>query len=91
MATFDKYFLMKTADVIEYAKTNLVYFDANADLDCKEIGDGNLNYIFRVWDKNSGKSVVIKQAALPLVYQMRSFSPPTETASNLRSSFLSTN
>lgn len=64
MATFDKYFLMKTADVIEYAKTNLVYFDANADLDCKEIGDGNLNYIFRVWDKNSGKSVVIKQAGV---------------------------
>jgi 5-methylthioribose kinase len=64
MATFDKYFLMKPAEVIEYARTKLDLFDANAELECKEIGDGNLNYIFRVWDKNSDRSVVIKQAGV---------------------------
>lgn len=55
------YFLMKESDVVEYTrKTN--YFTADADLVCAEIGDGNLNYIFRVFDKKSGKSLIIKQA-----------------------------
>ncbi len=62
MSRFDTYFLMKTNDVLEYAREQLDLFDANADLECKEIGDGNLNYIFRVWDKKSNKSVIIKQA-----------------------------
>lgn len=31
-------------------------------LECREIGDGNLNYVFRVTDTNSGKGVIIKQA-----------------------------
>lgn len=62
MSRFDTYFLMKTADVLDYARERLDLFDKNADLECKEIGDGNLNYIFRVWDKNSDKSVIIKQA-----------------------------
>lgn len=62
MSTNDEYFIMKPADVIGYAKEKLNVFDADADLDCKEIGDGNLNYVFRVWDRNSSKSVIIKQA-----------------------------
>lgn len=64
MANFDNYFLMKPADVIEYAKTKLDMFDKNADLQCTEIGDGNINYIFKVSDPKSNKSVVIKQAGV---------------------------
>lgn len=33
-----------------------------AQLECQEIGDGNLNYVFRVSDAKSGKGVIIKQA-----------------------------
>jgi len=62
MSKYDKYFLMKSEDVIEYAKEKLNIFDSSADLECKEIGDGNLNYVFRVWDNNSPKSVIVKQA-----------------------------
>lgn len=62
MSRFDKYFLMKPEDVIEYAREKLELFDTQAELECKEIGDGNLNYVFRVWDKHSSKSVIIKQA-----------------------------
>ncbi len=62
MLRFDKYFLMKPKDVIEYAKEKLSIFDEGCDLECREIGDGNLNYVFRVWDNNSKKSVIIKQA-----------------------------
>jgi len=64
MSRFDQYFLMKPEDVIEYAKTELDIFSTSADLQCVEIGDGNINYIFRVWDKNSDRSVVIKQAGV---------------------------
>jgi 5-methylthioribose kinase len=62
MSKFDTYFLMKPADVVDYARERLDIFDSKADLVCQEIGDGNINYIFRVWDKNSSKSVIIKQA-----------------------------
>lgn len=62
MSKYDKYFLMKTEDVIGYVKEKLGIFDDGAELESKEIGDGNLNYIFRVWDKNSSKSVIVKQA-----------------------------
>lgn len=62
MSKFDTYFLMNSEEVIEYAKEKLDLFNEQSVLECKEIGDGNLNYVFRVWDKNSGQSVIIKQA-----------------------------
>lgn len=62
MAKYDQYFLMKPEDVIQYVKEQLDLFGPDADLECKEIGDGNLNYIFRVWDRKSSKSVVVKQS-----------------------------
>ena len=37
-------------------------FPAGAGLECREIGDGNLNYVYRVSDRASGKGVIIKQA-----------------------------
>jgi len=62
MPNFDRYFLMKPADAAEFARTKLGLFPAGARLEHAEIGDGNLNYIFRVRDPASGRSVVLKQA-----------------------------
>ncbi|WP_210366217.1 S-methyl-5-thioribose kinase [Bacillus sp. REN3] len=63
MATFTtEYFTMTEADAIEYAKTRLDFFDNDAELSCKEIGDGNLNYVFRLIDEKNHKSLIIKQA-----------------------------
>lgn len=62
MSRFDEYFLMKAPDAIDYIKEKMDFFAPDADLEAKEIGDGNLNYVFRVWDKESGKSIIIKQA-----------------------------
>ncbi len=62
MSKFDKYFLMNSCDAKEYALEKLSIFNVDAELESKEIGDGNLNYVFRVWDKNSNASVIIKQA-----------------------------
>lgn len=57
-----KYFTMNEEQAIEYARTRLDFFDEDAELTCKEIGDGNLNYIFRVVDEKNNKSIIIKQA-----------------------------
>lgn len=63
MSKFIKsYFTMNEEDALEYAATVLNFFDADAVLSCKEIGDGNLNYVFRIIDTKSGKSLIIKQA-----------------------------
>ena len=63
MSRFDTYFLMKPEDAIEYAVEKLDIFDGSEkNLKAVEIGDGNLNYVFRVWDEDSSKSVIIKQA-----------------------------
>ena len=65
MSRFDTYFLMKTPDVLEYVKEK-GYMPTDADLTAKEIGDGNLNYVYRVVDNKSGKSVIVKQAGVSL-------------------------
>jgi len=62
MSRFDTHFRMNEADVAEYAKYRLPIFASSKRLDVKEIGDGNINYIFRVVDTESGKSVIIKHA-----------------------------
>jgi 5-methylthioribose kinase len=62
MANFDSYFLMKPADAAEFARTRLGLFPAGARLEHVEIGDGNLNYIFRIRDPATGRSFVLKQA-----------------------------
>jgi 5-methylthioribose kinase len=62
MSKFDSYFLMKTEEVPDYVREKLSFFDKDANLECREIGDGNLNYVFRVKDPASGKSMIVKQA-----------------------------
>ena len=53
---------METQDAIAYAKENLDIFDKATDLQAMEIGDGNINYVFKVWDAETNKSIIIKQA-----------------------------
>lgn len=63
MSRFDSYFLMQEPDVIDYVLEKYPgFFPADAKLSSKEIGDGNLNYVYRVKDENSGKTIIIKQA-----------------------------
>lgn len=62
MTDFNSYFLMNADEVIQYVKSKTGFFDGSNNLKCAEIGDGNLNYVFRVIDEESGKSVIVKQA-----------------------------
>ena len=62
MSKFDKHFKMNENDAIEFIKAKLNFFDKNANLVAKEVGDGNINYVFIVKDLNSNKSIAIKHA-----------------------------
>ena len=62
MSDFNSFFLMNTDDVRRYAVEVLHYFDPDEETECAEIGDGNINYVFRVCSKRDGRSVIVKQA-----------------------------
>lgn len=62
MSRFDTYFLMNDEEIRDYAKEKLSMFSKDAVLTAKEIGDGNLNYVFRICEEATGKSAIIKQA-----------------------------
>ncbi|WP_338753113.1 S-methyl-5-thioribose kinase [Bacillus sp. FJAT-52991] len=56
------YFTMNEEEAVQYAQSKLNIFPKDAELTCQEIGDGNLNYVFRVAEQKSGQSIIIKQA-----------------------------
>ena len=59
---FNKFSLMNTETVKLYAVQVLKMFDSPDELKSTEIGDGNINYVFRVWSEKDGRSVIVKQA-----------------------------
>jgi 5-methylthioribose kinase len=57
---YDSYFLMNTNDVSGYIKSKIDFFGKDEELTVDEIGDGDVNYIFRI--QGAAKSLVVKQA-----------------------------
>jgi len=62
MKDFSEFFLMNTEDVKRYAVDVLHFFPSVEDLAAEEIGDGNINYVFRIRSEADGRSLVVKQA-----------------------------
>ena len=62
MKDFQEYFLMSTEDVKRYAVEVLHKFEPDEETECIEIGDGNINYVFKIWSKRDGHSIIVKQA-----------------------------
>ncbi|MEC1180618.1 S-methyl-5-thioribose kinase [Metasolibacillus meyeri] len=56
---YSNYFLMSNEDVKKYVQAKIEGF--SGEVQCQEIGDGNLNYVFRVTNA-SGASIIVKQA-----------------------------
>ncbi|PAK35565.1 S-methyl-5-thioribose kinase [Peribacillus simplex] len=57
------YHVLSELETIQYVKKIPGLFSENALLICKELGDGNLNLVFRITEQGtSGKSIIIKQA-----------------------------
>ncbi len=61
-----KYFELNEKTIIDYIVNTIDFFDKDAVLVTEEIGDGNLNLVFRVKDTKNNKSIIAKQA-LPYV------------------------
>ncbi|MEG0878341.1 MAG: S-methyl-5-thioribose kinase, partial [Oscillospiraceae bacterium] len=62
---FSKHFKMNEKDAIELMRNidkEINIFGEKAQFTCNEIGDGNLNYVFRIIDTATDKSVIIKQS-----------------------------
>lgn len=57
-----EHFLLDKDSVLSYVREKQHFFDKEARLRAREIGDGNINYVFQIWDEKTGKSLVIKQA-----------------------------
>ena len=56
------YKALTEGEAIDYVQKTLTFFPSDANLVSKEIGDGNLNLVFRIADEISGKSIIFKQA-----------------------------
>lgn len=56
------YHPLSEAQAIEYARQIPDLFQSGSELTSHEIGDGNLNLVFRISEKASGKSIILKQA-----------------------------
>lgn len=77
MSRFEtKYFTFSTDDAVLYIKEKSNYFPSNADLESTEIGDGNMNYVFKLRDKATGRSLILKQAG-PAARLSNEFKVPT--------------
>lgn len=78
MKDFTEFFLMDTDDVKRYAVEILHMFKPDEETECVEIGDGNINYVFKIKSLADGHSVVVKQADKHL----RSSGRPLDTYRN---------
>lgn len=63
MAILEKknYEALTEATAVELVK-ELNIFPASATLSCNEIGDGNLNYVFKIREEETGRGIIVKQA-----------------------------
>ena len=62
MNNYDHHMLLDVEEVKRYVTSKLPYFQKDEVLQAEEIGDGNINYVFRVWNQDNVKSIIIKQA-----------------------------
>ncbi|MSS77528.1 S-methyl-5-thioribose kinase [Anaerococcus sp. WCA-380-WT-2B] len=53
--------LLSNLEILDYVRNHNFFKDSD-NLKCIEIGDGNINYVFKVSDNNSGKSIIVKQS-----------------------------
>lgn len=75
MSKFDSYVLLNEIEVKEYIRYKLAYFDSDESLICDEIGDGNINYVYRVKGETSKKTIIVKQAFTSLRISSEMFLP----------------
>ena len=81
------HYLLDTETVKTYLVEQLKLFPADEPLDAEEIGDGNINYVFRVRSRANGKSIIVKQADRLLRSSGRPLDITRGSAPHLRRSY----
>ncbi len=56
------YYELNAESVVSYVKSKLDFFQTDGPFTCSEIGDGNLNLVFRIVEKSTEKSLIVKQS-----------------------------
>lgn len=59
---FSTYQLLNEETVLAYIKEKLPELATASNVSVKEIGDGNLNYVYRIKDEETDQSIILKQA-----------------------------
>lgn len=59
---FSTYQLLNEETVLAYIKEKLPELATASNVSVKEIGDGNLNYVYRIKDEGTDQSIILKQA-----------------------------
>lgn len=62
MGEYSKYFLMDERSAARFVKENTDFFTDEEEVTAREVGDGNINYVFIVKSRSSAASLAIKQA-----------------------------
>lgn len=62
MEKYEKYFMFDKETILDYVRWKLDFFSEDEDLEVEEIGDGNINYVYRIKSKTREKSLILKQA-----------------------------
>ncbi|NBG88367.1 S-methyl-5-thioribose kinase [Isachenkonia alkalipeptolytica] len=60
---YDQHFRLDLEGAVAYTREVLDFFSKDAKLKGEEIGDGNINYVFRVWEEGGEekRSIILKQ------------------------------
>ncbi|MFV0379250.1 MAG: S-methyl-5-thioribose kinase [Anaerorhabdus sp.] len=72
MKKYDEHFLLDVNTVKDFV-FDMDLFQTKENLESLEIGDGNINYVFKVYDTVSNKSLIVKQADKLLRSSQRPF------------------
>jgi len=62
MGDYSKHFLMSSQDAMAYVVDVVHYFASTEGLIAEELSDGNINYVYKVTERESGRSIIVKQA-----------------------------
>ena len=62
MSRYQHYFKLTAEEAADYVRERVSFFSTGAVLESLEIGDGNINYVYRVLEPSTGRSLILKQS-----------------------------
>ncbi|EGU32625.1 S-methyl-5-thioribose kinase [Vibrio scophthalmi] len=63
---YSTHFKLNFEDIPHYVEEKLHFFGKTEGLEIKELSDGNINYVYKIIDQESNRSLILKQADVVL-------------------------